>query len=92
MNPIILLFLNSFLASKDEIDIKLILMILNVLSQQQGHANIANFRRMASNTSPDALAVSPLAALKEDSTGLGVNDPHNIDMIRRIMKDTKMQF
>ena len=39
-----------------------------VLSQQQGHSNLANLRRMVRNTSDDSVVVHLLAALSEEPT------------------------
>ena len=61
---------------------KAIMVILTVLSQQQGQVILAHLRRMARNTSDDSLVVHLLAALRERPTG--VNDPYNSDMMRRI--------
>ena len=93
MNPIILLFLISILAKartrRDRL--KATLVILTVLSQQQGRAKLANLRRcMARNTSDDSLVVHLLAALREEPTG--VNDPHTSDIMKKIRKGNEIQF
>ena len=70
MNPILLLFLILILAKartrRDRL--KATLVIMAVLSQQQGHANLANLRRMVRNTSDDSVVVHLLAALSEEPT------------------------
>ncbi len=57
MNPIILLFLILILSKartrRDRL--KATLVILAVLSQQQGHAKLANLRRMVRNTSEHSI-------------------------------------
>ena len=92
MNPILLLFLISILAKartrRDRL--KATLVILAVLSQQQGHAKLANLRRMVRNTSDDSLVVQLLAALREEPTG--VNDPRTSDIMRKIIKGNEVQF
>ena len=93
MNPIILLFLIPILAKartrRDRL--KATLVILTVLSQQQGRAKLANLRRcMARNTSDDSLVVHLLAALREEPTG--VNDPHTSDIMKKIRKGNEIQF
>ena len=92
MNPIILLFLISLLA-KDRTrrdKLKVAMVIMAVISQQNGHADLIRVRRMAHGTSSDELVVHLLAALREEPTG--VNDPHNFDLIGRIMKGNEKQF
>ena len=92
MNPILLLLLISILAKartrRDRL--KATLVILAVLSQQQGHAKLANLRRMVRNTSDDSLVVQLLAALREEPTG--VNDPRTSDIMRKIIKGNEVQF
>ena len=92
MNPILLLFLILILAKartrRDRL--KATLVILAVLSQQQGHAKLANLRRMVRNTSDDSLVVQLLAALREEPTG--VNDPRTSDIMRKIIKGNEVQF
>ena len=77
MNPILLLLLLISIIAKARTRrdrLKATLVILAALSQQQGHAKLANLRRMVRNTSDDSLVVHLLAALREEPTG--VNDPH----------------
>ena len=61
-----------------------------VLSQQQGHSNLANLCRMVRNTSDDSVVVHLLAALREDPTG--VNDPHTSAIMKKIRKGNEIQF
>ena len=92
MNPIILLFLISLLSKartrRDKL--KVAMVIMTVIAQQNGHANAANLCRMARRTSSDALVVHLLACLREEPTG--VNDPHNSDLIRKIVWGNEKQF
>ena len=92
MNPIIFLFLISLLSKartrRDKI--KAMMVKMTVIAQQNGHANLAMIRRMARCTSHDALLVHLLACLREVPTG--VNDPHNSDMIIRILYGNEIQF
>ncbi len=96
MNAIILLFLFFLLARartrRDKL--KVAMVITTVLSYHQEHANIANLRRMVSRlrttSLDDTFVVHLLAALGEELTG--VNDQHNSEIIRRIMKGNKNQF
>ena len=92
MNPILLLFLISILAKartrRDRL--KATLVILVVLSQQQGHAKLANLCRMVRNSSDDSVVVHLLAALREESTG--VNDSHTSDIMKKIRKSNEIQF
>jgi hypothetical protein len=95
MNEIILMFLFSLLARartrRDKL--KVAMVIMTVPSHQQGLGNIANFRQimMVRRVPPDdALAVHLLASLRENPTG--VNDPHNSDIIRRIIYGNEVQF
>jgi hypothetical protein len=66
------------------------MVIMAVILQQNGHADLIRVRRMAHGTSSDQLVVPLLAALREEPSG--VNDPHNFDLIRRIMKGNEKQF
>jgi hypothetical protein len=72
MNPVILLFLISLLSKartrRDKL--KVALVIVALISQQQRHTNLANLRRMARRTSSDALVVHLLAHLREDTAGV----------------------
>jgi hypothetical protein len=60
--------------------LKVAMVIMTVIAQQNGHANAANLRRMAHTTSSDDLVVHLLACLREETRiFLRVNDPHNSD-------------
>ncbi len=89
MNPIALVFLISLLAkarTRRE-KLKLAMLIMTVLSQQQGHTNL---RRMARSTSSDDLVVHLLACLREEPTG--VHEPFNSDIFRKILRGNERQF
>ena len=92
MNPLILLFLLSLLSKartrRDRF--KVLMVIMTVISQQNGRPILADIRRMDHSTSPDVLVFHLLASLREEPTG--VNDPHNSDMIRRILWGNEKQF
>ena len=94
MNPILLLLLLISIIAKARTRrdrLKATLVILAVLSQQQGRAKLANLRRYkARNTSDDSLVVHLLAALREEPTG--VNDPHTSDIMKKIRKGNEIQF
>ncbi len=66
------------------------LVIMAVRSQQQGHSNLANLRRIVHNTSDDSVVVHLLAALREDPTG--VNDQHTSSIMKKIRKGNAIQF
>ncbi len=92
MNPIFLLFLISILAkarTRRE-RLKATLVSFALLTQQQGHSSLANLRRMARNTSDDAMVVHLLAALRKEPTG--VNDPHFSHIVKKIRKGNEIQF
>ena len=82
MNPIILLFLISLLSKartrRDKLKVEMV--IMTVIAQQNGHSNPANIRIMTRNiTSSDALVFHLLASVREEPTGTGFNDHHNSD-------------
>ena len=68
---------------------KAALIIMTMLSQSQADARM---RMIASrpSVSPDALVVHLLASMRADPTG--VNDPHNSDIMQRILYADEIQF
>ncbi len=73
--------------------LKVAMVIMTVIAQQNGHADAANLRRMARTTSSDDLVLHLLACLREETRiFLRVNDPHNRDKIRKILWGNEKQF
>ncbi len=91
MNPNLHLFLILILAKAHtrRERLKATLVIFSVLTQQQGHSNLANLRRMVRNASDDLMVVHLLAALREEPTK--VHDQHSSHIMKKIGKGNEIQ-